>query len=106
MSKQELERAKRMIVDLEAELQAERSRLRTLTTEQNRLQRQKEDVLTQLQRTESVSFPKSSFVNPLTQDPQDMDDVKKQVQRFKKENQELELELEGRMTIACIGVTC
>lgn len=69
MSVQELDRAKRMIADLEAELQTERSRLRTLTTEQKRVQRQKDDVLTQLQRTESVSFLKCCFVNLLIQRP-------------------------------------
>lgn len=59
ISMQELDRAKRMIADLEADLQAERSRLRTLTTEQSRAQRQKDDVLTRLQRTESVSVLRS-----------------------------------------------
>lgn len=52
---QELDKAKRVINDLEADLQVERSRLRTLTTEQSRIQRQKDDVLLQLKRTESVS---------------------------------------------------
>ena len=40
--------------ELEAELKAERSRLRALTTEQTRAQREKEAVLLDLRRTESV----------------------------------------------------
>ncbi|KAJ7117849.1 hypothetical protein C8R44DRAFT_832392 [Mycena epipterygia] len=72
----ELEEAKRVISDLEADLKSERSRLRSLSTEQNRVQREKENVLLQLQRTET-----------------DMEDVKHQLQRFKEENHELEAEL-------------
>ena len=53
---QDLDKAKKVIVDLEASLKAERSQLRALTTEQNRMQREKADVLAQLKRTESVSF--------------------------------------------------
>ena len=41
--------------ELEAELRAERSRLRALTTEQNKAQREKETVVMNLHRTESVS---------------------------------------------------
>ncbi len=41
--------------ELEAELKQERSRLRALTTEQTRAQRDKEAVLLDLRRTESVS---------------------------------------------------
>ena len=40
--------------ELEAELKAERSRQRALTTEQSRAQREKEAVLLDLRRTESV----------------------------------------------------
>ncbi|KAJ6514991.1 hypothetical protein C8R47DRAFT_1190230 [Mycena vitilis] len=72
----ELEEARRVISDLETDLKSERSRLRALSTEQNRVQREKENVLLQLQRTET-----------------DMEDVKEQLQRFKEENQELETEL-------------
>lgn len=53
---QDLDKAKEVIADLEASLKAERSQLRALTTEQNRMQREKVDVLTQLKRTESVSL--------------------------------------------------
>lgn len=53
---QELEKAKRVIADLENDLQVERSRLRSLSTEQNRIQRQKDEVVLQLQRTESVGI--------------------------------------------------
>ncbi|KAJ7696511.1 hypothetical protein B0H17DRAFT_1158623 [Mycena rosella] len=72
----ELEEAKRVISDLEADLKSERSRLRALSTEQNRVEREKENVLLQLQRTET-----------------DMGEVKQQLQRFKEENHELEAEL-------------
>ncbi|KAJ7781957.1 hypothetical protein DFH07DRAFT_1017858, partial [Mycena maculata] len=72
----DLEEARRVISDLEADLKSERSRLRALSTEQSRVQRDKENVLLQLQRTEM-----------------DMEDVKQQLQRFKEENHELEAEL-------------
>jgi phage replication-related protein YjqB (UPF0714/DUF867 family) len=52
---QELDKAKLAIADLEAELKSERARLRGLTTEQNSVQREKDNILIQLQRTESVS---------------------------------------------------
>jgi hypothetical protein len=57
---QELDKARDVVADLEDELKAERSRLRGLNTEQGRFERQKNDVLLQLQRTESVS--KTYFV--------------------------------------------
>ncbi|KAJ7043757.1 hypothetical protein C8F04DRAFT_1366949, partial [Mycena alexandri] len=72
----ELEEARRVISDLETDLKSERSRLRALSTEQDRVQRDKDNVLLQLQRTEM-----------------DMEDVKLQLQRFKEENHELESEL-------------
>ncbi|RDB15355.1 Spindle pole body protein pcp1 [Hypsizygus marmoreus] len=72
----ELDKAKRVIAELEANLKSERSHLRVVTTEQNRIQREKADIMNQLQRTES-----------------DMDDVKHQLQKFKKENHNLEKEL-------------
>ena len=53
---EDLDKAKKVIADLETSLKAERSQLRALTTEQNRMQREKADVLAQLKRTESVSF--------------------------------------------------
>ena len=52
---QELEHAKRVIDALESELTEERARLRTLSTEQSRVQREKDQVAFQLRRTESVS---------------------------------------------------
>lgn len=53
---QELEHAKRVIDELENELTEERARLRTLSTEQSRVQREKDQVAFQLRRTESVSY--------------------------------------------------
>jgi len=45
--------------ELEGELKSERSRLRSLNTQQDRMQRDKDSLLSQLKRTESVSFPPS-----------------------------------------------
>jgi uncharacterized protein YgiM (DUF1202 family) len=53
---QELDKAKCTISVLEKELGSERSRLRSMITEQERMQREKKQVLTDLQRTESVSM--------------------------------------------------
>ena len=75
---QELDEARQGIADLEGDLKAERSRLRVLTVEQTRAEREKENVLLQLRRTES-----------------DMEDVKLQLQRVKRNNNELEGELRG-----------
>lgn len=50
----EIEKARAVIADLEAELQAERTRLRQMSTEQNRVQREKSGITRQLQRTEAV----------------------------------------------------
>ncbi|KAH7922630.1 hypothetical protein BV22DRAFT_645250 [Leucogyrophana mollusca] len=72
----EAERAKMAIADLESELQAERARLRQMTTEQNKIKREKGDIARQLQRTEA-----------------DIDDVKQQLQKAKQENHEIENEL-------------
>ncbi|TFY56456.1 hypothetical protein EVJ58_g7633 [Rhodofomes roseus] len=69
---EELDNARRVIDELENELTAERARLRTLSTEQSRVQREKEQVAYQLRRTES-----------------DMTDVRSQLQTLKQENQEL-----------------
>ncbi|KAG1774133.1 hypothetical protein EV702DRAFT_1126979 [Suillus placidus] len=78
----EVEKAKAVIADLEAELQAERTRLRQMSTEQNRVQREKSVVARQLQRTEA-----------------DIDDVKRHLQKAKRENNELETELRTNATI-------
>ena len=90
--------AKRTISVLESELSSERSRLRTLITEQERMQREKKQILTDLQRTESVGrfFFLARTTKRLTLF-QDMDDVKQQLQRLKKENQEIEKELRGSL---------
>ncbi|KAI0675751.1 hypothetical protein C8Q78DRAFT_964116 [Trametes maxima] len=77
----ELERAKLTMATLEAELKEERSRLRALTTEQSKAQREKEAVLLDLRRTES-----------------DMTDVRDQLQQIKQENHELEKELRSNAT--------
>ena len=50
----EIENARAVIADLEAELQAERARLRQMSTEQNNVQREKNVITRQLQRTEAV----------------------------------------------------
>ena len=75
---QDLEEAKETIAELEDDLKAERSRLRVLTVEQTRAEREKENVLLQLRRTEC-----------------DMEDVKLQLQRVRRNNNELEGELRG-----------
>lgn len=54
-SLQELDKAKKAIADLEANLKTERAQLRALTAEQNRIQRERDNVSNQLHRTESVS---------------------------------------------------
>ena len=63
---------------MEDDLKAERARLRDLTVEQGRAEREKENVLLQLRRTES-----------------DMEDVKHQLQRVKRDKDDLEGELRG-----------
>jgi chromosome segregation ATPase len=50
----ELDKAKDAIAEFENELRAERSRLRALTTEKSKAEREKQNVLLQLQRTEDV----------------------------------------------------
>ncbi|KAI0629314.1 hypothetical protein C8Q77DRAFT_1143253 [Trametes polyzona] len=69
------------MAELEAELKAERSRLRALTAEQAKAQREKEAVLLDLRRTES-----------------DMVEVRDQLQQIKQENHELEKELRSNAT--------
>ncbi|GJE98540.1 PACT-coil-coil domain-containing protein [Phanerochaete sordida] len=78
----ELERARQMVDELEAELKAERARLRALTTEQGQAERQKEAVVLQLRRTES-----------------DMADIREELQRIKQENHGLEDELRANSNV-------
>ncbi|TFK53458.1 hypothetical protein OE88DRAFT_1676650 [Heliocybe sulcata] len=77
----ELDQTKKTVLDLEEELKAERSRLRGLTSERGRVERQKDDILLQLHRTEA-----------------DMDDVKRHLQEVKDENYHLEAELRANST--------
>ncbi|KIL69166.1 hypothetical protein M378DRAFT_70128 [Amanita muscaria Koide BX008] len=77
----ELEKARRVIEDLEEKLRGERKNLRSLMAQQDRLQREKAEVLSQLQRTES-----------------DMDDVRQQMHKVKQENHDLEKELRVNAT--------
>ncbi|KAI8969366.1 hypothetical protein BD414DRAFT_503572 [Trametes punicea] len=77
----ELDRAKRTMAELEAQLKAERSRLRALTTEQTKAHREKEALLLDLRRTES-----------------DMADIRQQLQQIKQENHTLEKELRSNAT--------
>ncbi|KAJ3563380.1 hypothetical protein NP233_g8980 [Leucocoprinus birnbaumii] len=77
----ELENARKTIQELEGELKSERSRLRNLDTQQNRMLRDKDDLLNQLKRTES-----------------DMDEVRQQLHQFKHENNVLEKELRENAT--------
>ncbi|KAG5725048.1 hypothetical protein E4T56_gene12404 [Termitomyces sp. T112] len=79
---EELDKAKRVIADLEADLKSERSQLRGLTAKQNQIRREKAGILSQLQRTES-----------------DMDDVKRHLQKYKQENHNLEKELRENANI-------
>ncbi|KAF9530371.1 hypothetical protein CPB83DRAFT_850794 [Crepidotus variabilis] len=72
----ELDKAKQTIAVLENELSQERTKLRSVITEQERMHREKKQIMTDMQRTEG-----------------DMDGVKQQMQRLKKENQSLEKEL-------------
>ncbi|KAJ3917416.1 hypothetical protein F5877DRAFT_44671 [Lentinula edodes] len=72
----DLEKARRTITELESDLKAERARLRNMTAEQSRVDREKEQIFVQLQRAET-----------------DMEDVRTQLQSCKKENKELENEL-------------
>jgi hypothetical protein len=52
---QDLDQAKKLIAELEADLADERSRLRGLMVEQTKVEREQEDVLLQLRRVETVS---------------------------------------------------
>lgn len=51
----ELEQAKRAIADFEVQLQMERDRLRAITNERNRTVNEKNDILSNLERTHAVS---------------------------------------------------
>ncbi|KAL4062577.1 hypothetical protein J3A83DRAFT_4109663 [Scleroderma citrinum] len=84
-NQEEGERAKAIISDLEAQLQAERTQLRQMSTEHDRLERETLNVARQLQRTEA-----------------DMEDVKRELHRAKLENHELENELRGMGRIICL----
>lgn len=53
--RQELNAAKQSIATLESELKTERSKLRSLLAEQEEFGRERENVLAELRRTESVS---------------------------------------------------
>ncbi|KAJ3518259.1 hypothetical protein NMY22_g13770 [Coprinellus aureogranulatus] len=77
----ELDRAKRTIADLENALSEERSRMRSIAAEQERVEKDKKRVLADLRRAES-----------------DMDDVRDHLQRLKQENHELEKELRQNST--------
>jgi chromosome segregation ATPase len=56
MAMQELSKAKETIAVLEKELGSERSRLRSMVVEQERMQHEKKRVLTDMQRNETVSL--------------------------------------------------
>jgi hypothetical protein len=67
-----------------------------MATEQGRVAREKEDVLAEIRRTESVRFSvHGHLIEFLTSAHQDMDDVRYQLQRYKKDNHALEGELRG-----------
>ncbi|KAG9100904.1 hypothetical protein FRC06_003550 [Ceratobasidium sp. 370] len=72
----ELGRARAAIAELEEDLRAERSKLRSLAAEHSRVAREKTEVLAKLERTN-----------------QDVDSVKAQLERYKNDNKELETEL-------------
>jgi hypothetical protein len=52
---QELEKAKLAIAEFESQLTSERARLRALATEKGKAEREKDDILLQLRRTDSVN---------------------------------------------------
>ncbi|KAJ3553173.1 hypothetical protein NM688_g3757 [Phlebia brevispora] len=78
----ELDRAKRMVEELERALTTERSRLRALSTGQTDAVREKNEVALHLQRTES-----------------DMAEIRDELQRIKQENRALEAELRSNSTV-------
>ncbi|PBK99751.1 hypothetical protein ARMGADRAFT_516895 [Armillaria gallica] len=72
----DLDKAKKTISELEAELKTERAQLRMLTVEQTRVGHERDNIVLQLRRTET-----------------DMEDVRQQLQKYKKENHDMETEL-------------
>ncbi|KAK0466948.1 uncharacterized protein EV420DRAFT_1260439 [Desarmillaria tabescens] len=72
----DLDKAKKTISELETELKTERAQLRMLTVEQTRVGHERDNIVLQLQRTET-----------------DMEDVRQQLQKYKKENHDMETEL-------------
>lgn len=73
-------------------------RLRKMSTEQDRLQREIGDVARQLKRTEAVIMMMALFIFVSLPQTQDMDDVKNQLQKAKQDNHELESELRSTAT--------
>lgn len=59
---QELSKAKETIAVLEKELSSERSRLRAMIAEQERMQHEKKRIMADMQRNESVSSAKNTNV--------------------------------------------
>ena len=92
---QELDKARRTVEDLEVQLKAERSRLRTFATEQTQAERQKDEVALQLRRTESVSVVPLDVKARDSILSQDMAEIREELLRIKNENHELEAELRG-----------
>ncbi|KAG8745658.1 hypothetical protein FRC10_007355 [Ceratobasidium sp. 414] len=78
----ELGRARAAIAELEEDLRAERSKLRSLAAEHSRVAREKTEVLAKLERTN-----------------QDVDSVKAQLERHKNNNKELETELRSNAIV-------
>ncbi|KAK0214823.1 hypothetical protein IW262DRAFT_245159 [Armillaria fumosa] len=72
----DLDKAKKTISELEDELKSERAQLRMLTVEQTRVGHERDTIVLQLRRTET-----------------DMEDVRQQLQIYKKENHDMETEL-------------
>lgn len=95
---QELEHARHVISELEENLKAERAQLRTMTNTQSRMGREKEDIATQLQRTEVVSR-KIHIFKEVSENwqRQDMDEVKQNLRKLKQDNLALEKELRSRL---------
>ncbi|KAH6915818.1 hypothetical protein BKA70DRAFT_1093050 [Coprinopsis sp. MPI-PUGE-AT-0042] len=77
----ELERAKETIATLEDALATERSKLRSLTVEQQIVEREKKHCLQDLERTEL-----------------DMENIREQLQKLKRQNDDLEKELRQNST--------
>jgi hypothetical protein len=66
---QELEKAREVVADLEADLQAERAKLRAITVERNRGLHDKKGIASELQRTQAVCpYAMSQIPDALTHD--------------------------------------